>query len=69
MAPFTNLSWVCIVTFLIVVPIFLKTTGKFDVETINTSMRELYGIVCMTLIGLGPNYNPSTLSNRLAFGR
>ena len=67
--PLTNMSWICIIVFLILVPVVVHTVARSTNELPKISLGESFETVYMALFRMSSPFDPSKQSTRVVFGR
>ena len=66
--PMTNLSWIGVAVFLIIIPPFLYVVFAFNPNpNDNVSLAESYGAVFVAILMLGSPNDPKNVSTRIIF--
>ena len=67
--PLTNMSWICILVFLFLLPVLVYAVAKSTNDSSSISLGVSFETVYIALILMGSPFNPSKLSTRVVFGR
>ena len=67
--PVTNMGWVLILVFFILVPIFIHMVSQWAQEYPGISIGSSYEATLVTLVMMGTPFNPTKISTRVIFGR
>ena len=63
--PLTNLAWVVILIYLIILPLLIFLVVFFSGENPLIPLEECYGLVYVAIISLGNTHAPKNISTRI----